>query len=68
MTEKCGAKIKASNCFPIEDGGSTFFFYGECNESSGRSPEGITALFYDEEQNKIYSGSWLGIARVWSNR
>lgn len=29
--------------------------------------EDITALFYDEERNEIYTGNRLGLVHVWSN-
>lgn len=29
--------------------------------------EDITALFYDEERNEIYTGNRHGLVHVWSN-
>lgn len=29
--------------------------------------EDITALFYDEDRNEIYTGNRLGLVHVWSN-
>jgi hypothetical protein len=29
--------------------------------------EDVTALFYDEERNEIYTGSRHGLVHVWSN-
>lgn len=72
LTGKCLAKINASN-------GS--HKGGECSSSSGNSKEShstirstvaealedITALFYDEERNEIYTGNRHGLVHVWSN-
>lgn len=32
-----------------------------------RALEGVTALYYNEERNEIYSGNRLGVVHVWSN-
>eukprot|EP00258_Populus_trichocarpa_P023685 XP_024439704.1 uncharacterized protein LOC18109037 isoform X2 [Populus trichocarpa] len=71
LTGKCLAKIKAGNSFPNEN---------ECSQSSKKhmcastvrstaaeALEDITALFYDEERNEIYTGNRLGLVHVWSN-
>ncbi|XP_043815996.1 uncharacterized protein LOC110623121 isoform X2 [Manihot esculenta] len=69
LTGKCLAKINASNGNP------------KCDEPSGSSSkrihspistvaealEDITALFYDEERNEIYTGNRHGLVHVWSN-
>ncbi|KAM5560783.1 hypothetical protein ABKV19_021765 [Rosa sericea] len=74
LTGKCLAKINASNAGPKVD---------ECSSSSSTSRkrinsslvrstvaealEDITALFYDEERNEIYTGNRHGLVHVWSN-
>lgn len=74
LTGKCLAKINVSNGSPKVD---------ECSSSDGcsrkRNPsqkirstvsealEDITALFYDEERNEIYTGNRHGLVHVWSN-
>lgn len=78
LTGKCLAKIRTSNKKEIECSCS-----GECCGSSCNSKkralssrirstvaealEDITALFYDEERNEIYTGNRLGLVHVWSN-
>ena len=80
LTGKCLAKIRASNSFPMENECSCS---GNCCGSScalkKQSPasrirstvaealEDITALFYDEERNEIYTGNRHGLVHVWSN-
>lgn len=80
LTGKCLAKIRASNSLPIAkecncgDDCST----DGCNsrkrkqDSRIRSTvrealEDITALFYDEDRNEIYTGNRHGLVHVWSN-
>ncbi|CAN8317143.1 unnamed protein product [Cochlearia groenlandica] len=68
LTGKCLAKIKASNEHSKEE---------ECSSSLVKSKqrisdvaealEDITALFYDEERNEIYTGNSNGFLHVWSN-
>ncbi|KAF5476461.1 hypothetical protein F2P56_008171 [Juglans regia] len=73
LTGKCLAKITASSSCPKVD---------ECSSSAGSSKqpdhyrvrstvaealEDITALFYDEERNEIYTGNRHGLVHVWSN-
>lgn len=68
LTGKCLAKIKASNGHPKEE---------DCSSGLGNSKhrktavaealEDITALFYDEERNEVYTGNRHGFLHVWSN-
>ncbi|KAG6697979.1 hypothetical protein I3842_09G228500 [Carya illinoinensis] len=73
LTGKCLAKITATSSCPKVD---------ECSSSAGSSKqpdhyrvrstvaealEDITALFYDEERNEIYTGNRHGLVHVWSN-
>ncbi|KAJ4762044.1 Transducin/WD40 repeat-like superfamily protein [Rhynchospora pubera] len=68
ITGKCIAKISA--CDPelqIRPTGR-----GETGRSSIRSTvhealEDVTALFYDEDKNEIYTGNKYGLVHVWSN-
>lgn len=39
----------------------------EKSENHARALEDVTALFYNEEHNEIYSGSRNGLVHVWSN-
>ena len=80
LTGKCLAKIRASNSFPIENecscgddcSGSRCNSKKRKHSSKIRSTvaealEDITALFYDEERNEIYTGNRHGLVHVWSN-
>ncbi|KAJ6381590.1 hypothetical protein OIU77_030299 [Salix suchowensis] len=72
LTGKCLAKINATNGSPKDE---------DCSSSTGNSKqscslmkstaaealEDITALFYDEERNEIYTGNRHGLVHVWSN-
>ncbi|XP_058214854.1 uncharacterized protein LOC131326205 isoform X2 [Rhododendron vialii] len=74
LTGKCLAKINSSNCNIEVDG---------CYRSDSTSRnqyrsylmrnrvaealEDITALFYDEERNEIYTGNRHGLVHVWSS-
>ncbi|XP_059458076.1 uncharacterized protein LOC132187696 isoform X3 [Corylus avellana] len=80
LTGKCLAKIRASNSFPMEN---ECCCSGNCCSSScpvkkqthasritstvAEALEDITALFYDEERNEIYTGNRHGLVHVWSN-
>ncbi|CAK9145873.1 unnamed protein product [Ilex paraguariensis] len=75
LTGKCLAKIKANNSFPM---GSSICSDRTCNSKKqvqtsrirstvSEALEDITALFYDEERNEIYTGNRLGLVHVWSN-
>ncbi|KAJ7959493.1 Transducin/WD40 repeat-like superfamily protein [Quillaja saponaria] len=80
LTGKCLAKIRASNSFPLEKDCTCIDNCSgtACNSrkrtiaSRFRSTvtealEDITALFYDEERNEIYTGNRHGLVHVWSN-
>ncbi|KFK38648.1 hypothetical protein AALP_AA3G142200 [Arabis alpina] len=68
LTGKCIAKIKASDDHLKEE---------DCSSGLGNSKqrknvvdeelEDITALFYDEERNEVYTGNIHGLVHVWSN-
>ena len=80
LTGKCLAKIRASNSSPMENECGCC---ENCSSSGCRSRkrkyisrtrstvaealEDITALFYDEERNEIYTGNRQGLVHVWSN-
>ncbi|GBG80793.1 hypothetical protein CBR_g31349 [Chara braunii] len=63
LTGKCLAKIRADD-ENVRCGGST-------KRSSvaqvAETLEDVTALFYDEERNEIYTGNKQGLVHVWSN-
>ncbi|KAL3622029.1 hypothetical protein CASFOL_034225 [Castilleja foliolosa] len=82
LTGKCLAKIKASNGLPTNECYCSLDCGGKnCNSSSRKRSktcsgirstvaealEDITALFYDEDRNEIYTGNRLGLVHVWSN-
>ncbi|XP_047333573.1 uncharacterized protein LOC124937106 [Impatiens glandulifera] len=81
LTGKCLAKIRAENESPFEDCGCSKCFNGGGNSCNNRrriqslnlrctaaeALEDITALFYDEERNEIYTGNRYGLVHVWSN-
>ncbi|KAL6581347.1 hypothetical protein OROMI_007270 [Orobanche minor] len=76
LTGKCLAKIKAGNSLPVEDKctcGGQKCNSGKCIKASrlkitvAEALEDITALFYDEDRNEIYTGNQNGLVHVWSN-
>ncbi|KAL2526885.1 Transducin/WD40 repeat-like superfamily protein [Abeliophyllum distichum] len=78
LTGKCLAKIKANSSSPLDDCSCSASCRGKCNSrkciqaSRIRSTvtealEDITALFYDEDRNEIYTGNRLGLVHVWRN-
>ncbi|XP_021297849.1 uncharacterized protein LOC110426859 isoform X2 [Herrania umbratica] len=60
LTGKCLAKINASNGSPKVDS-------SQMRSTVSEALEDITALFYDEERNEIYTGNRQGLIHVWSN-
>lgn len=80
LTGKCLAKIRANTGPPKENESCCS---GKCCGSGCNSKkrslasrirstvaealEDITALFYDEERNEIYTGNRHGLVHVWSN-
>lgn len=79
LTGKCLAKIKASNGLLVDEcccssscGGRSCSSRKSMKASRIKSTvaealEDITALFYDEDRNEIYTGNRLGLVHVWSN-
>lgn len=77
LTGKCLAKIKADNCSNLEDDCSCSNSVGTSSKkrikasrftsTPAEALEDITALFYDEERNEIYTGNRHGLVHVWSN-
>ena len=80
LTGKCLAKIRATNSFPTDrcacsggcSGRNCSSKKRRIQASTSRSSvaealEDITALFYDEERNEIYTGNRHGLVHVWSN-
>ncbi|KAF5805621.1 putative transcription factor WD40-like family [Helianthus annuus] len=81
LTGKCLAKIKAKNGVPLDEcscSGASTSKSCKCTSrkrvqasritsSVTEALEDITALFYDEERNEIYTGNRLGLVHVWSN-
>ena len=66
LTGKCLAKIRA------DDPSVVICPLSRPNSSNIRSSvqealEDVTALFYDEERNEIYTGNRHGLVHVWSN-
>ncbi|CAH8369791.1 unnamed protein product [Eruca vesicaria subsp. sativa] len=70
LTGKCLAKITSSSAPPKEDESSSSSFGTNSNQrrnAVAEALENITALFYDEERNEIYTGNGHGFVHVWSN-
>ncbi|KAL2898002.1 A disintegrin and metalloproteinase with thrombospondin motifs 4 [Bienertia sinuspersici] len=77
LTGKCLAKIRADNCSTLEDDCGCSNNSGSTSKKRVRASrmrstpaealEDITALFYDEERNEIYTGNRHGLVHVWSN-
>ncbi|TQD96219.1 hypothetical protein C1H46_018128 [Malus baccata] len=78
LTGKCLAKIRATNNAEKECICSGEACGSSCNSKKrslssrirstvAEALEDITALFYDEERNEIYTGNRLGLVHVWSN-
>ncbi|CAH2058803.1 unnamed protein product [Thlaspi arvense] len=68
LTGKCLAKIKASDGLPKEEESSSSLGKSKQRKSAvAEALEDITALFYDEERNEIYTGNRHGFLHVWSN-
>lgn len=66
LTGKCLAKIRADDpsvgiCPRARP--NTFNIRSSVQEAL----EDVTALFYDEERNEIYTGNRHGLVHVWSN-
>lgn len=69
LTGKCLAKIKANNGPPKEEDYSSSDLRNSNRRRSAvaEALEDITALFYDEERNEIYTGNGHGLLHVWCN-
>lgn len=73
LTGKCLAKINATNHYTDVNNCGTSAGCSKRNYSSrvrstvAEALEDITALFYDEERNEIYTGNRHGLVHVWSN-
>uniref|UniRef100_M4DEB3 Transducin/WD40 repeat-like superfamily protein n=1 Tax=Brassica campestris TaxID=3711 RepID=M4DEB3_BRACM len=74
LTGKCLAKITSSSGPPKEDESSSTSSSSSLGTNSkqrrnavAEALEDITALFYDEERNEIYTGNRHGFVHVWSN-
>jgi hypothetical protein len=73
LTGKCLAKINATSGRPkVDQSSSSACSSKQQDHSRVRSTvaealEDITALFYDEERNEIYTGNRHGLVHVWSN-
>ncbi|XP_047306991.1 uncharacterized protein LOC124910402 [Impatiens glandulifera] len=79
LTGKCLAKIRTGNSSPVLDCGCGDCSNGNTCRSKKRiqplsmrstaaeALEDITALFYDEDRNEIYTGNSHGLVHVWSN-
>ncbi|KAJ4751076.1 Transducin/WD40 repeat-like superfamily protein [Rhynchospora pubera] len=70
LTGKCLAKIRAG-CGAAKDNnkkkGSSSRSYSRFNNTVSEALEDITALFYDEDRDEIYTGNRQGLVHVWSN-
>ena len=74
-TGKCLAKIdarktrllKECNCSGRRCNLSRWIQATEITSTVEQALEGITALFYDQELNEIYTGNEAGLLHVWSS-
>lgn len=62
-TGKCVAKINSSNAILDDDKKQRMI----SNHMVADALEEITALYFDEERNEIYTGNNHGFVHVWSN-
>lgn len=66
LTGKCLAKIRADDpsvgISPRVRGNASVI-----RSTVQEALEDVTALFYDEERNEIYTGNRYGLVHVWSN-
>lgn len=76
LTGKCLAKINATksvaphccvNGRSVRRNESKRVRVSRVRSSVAEALEDITALFYDEDRNEIYTGNRLGLVHVWSN-
>ncbi|XP_038702010.1 uncharacterized protein LOC119998707 isoform X2 [Tripterygium wilfordii] len=75
LTGKCLAKINVTNASPtVEECSSSStgnskkrIITAPMSSTVSEALEDITALFYDEERNEIYTGNRHGLVHVWSN-
>ncbi|XP_027352505.1 uncharacterized protein LOC113863206 isoform X1 [Abrus precatorius] len=72
LTGKCMAKINATNSSTKADkcsgrGCSCKQSHSSHMSTVAEALEDITALFYDEDRNEIYTGNRHGFVHVWSN-
>ncbi|CAM8949201.1 unnamed protein product [Rhodiola kirilowii] len=75
LTGKCLAKISVNNGTPKAEGCSSTSVgnptkrirLDRMSSTVADALEDITALFYDEERNEIYTGNRQGLVHVWSN-
>ncbi|KAI3994045.1 hypothetical protein MKX01_012302 [Papaver californicum] len=78
LTGKCLAKIRATSDNPKDENGDSSdspfpgrtkkrLYSGRIRNTVAEALEDITALFYDEERNEIYTGNRQGLVHVWSN-
>ncbi|XP_034693580.1 uncharacterized protein LOC117920259 [Vitis riparia] len=69
LTGKCLAKINASDGRPKVEERRRRRTGSSCmiRSTVAEALEDITALFYDEERNEIYTGNKNGLVHVWSN-
>ncbi|CAA7398275.1 unnamed protein product [Spirodela intermedia] len=63
LTGRCLAKVSAASAVVGPTGAATS---GHRN-AAAVALEDITALYYDEDRNEIYTGNRLGLVHVWSN-
>eukprot|EP01018_Ginkgo_biloba_P004599 Gb_06373 [translate_table: standard] len=66
LTGKCLAKIRANDP-NVQISPRNRPSASTIRSTVGEALEDITALFYDEERNEIYTGNRHGLVHVWSN-
>ncbi|XP_071722074.1 uncharacterized protein [Rutidosis leptorrhynchoides] len=67
-TGKCISKINSSNAIPPKDEGESSSNQRKIDMNMvEQALVNITALYFDEERNEIYTGDSNGLVHVWSN-
>lgn len=66
LTGKCLAKIRAG-CGAAKDNNRRKGSSSRFNNTVAEALEDITALYYDEDRDEIYTGNRQGLVHVWSN-
>lgn len=67
MTGKCITKLAANDPTLSVARGNSYSKQCLVQSTVSEALEDVTALFYNEERNEIYTGNGKGLVHVWSN-